>query len=136
MSDIPTPDSSNGPLDYEPAAGQIETNPEAKTFGMLCHVLALSGLVIPFGSIIGPLVMWLLKKDQYAFVNDQGKESLNFQITVLIAMAVAFVLVFVLIGFILLPIIGIAALVMVIMASVAASNGKSYRYPFTLRLIK
>ena len=103
---------------------------------MLCHVLALSGLVIPFGSIIGPLVMWLLKKDQYAFVNDQGKESLNFQITVLIAMAVAFVLVFVLIGFILLPLIGIAALVMVIMASVAASNGKSYRYPFTLRLIK
>ena len=131
-----TPDTPHGPLNYEPTAEQIENNPEAKTFGMLCHLLALARFIIPMGNIIGPLVIWLIKKDQYAFVNDQGKESLNFQITVTIAMAIAGVLVFVLIGFVLMPLIAIAALVMVVLASIAASNGKSYRYPFSIRLVK
>jgi uncharacterized Tic20 family protein len=123
-------------LGYESGPGAIETVQEAKTFGMLCHLLALSGFIIPFGSIIGPLVIWLIKKDQYPFVNDQGKESLNFQITVAIAMIASALLMFVLIGFILLPIIAIGALVMVIIATVAASGGTYYRYPFNIRFIK
>ena len=119
---------------------------EARQWAMFCHLSALiGGLVlapahaitfIPIGNIVGPLIIWFLKKDQYPMVNDQGKESLNFQITVSIAVAIGIVLCFALIGVVLLPIIGIAALVLVIIASIKAYDGVAYRYPFSLRLIK
>lgn len=109
---------------------------EEKTWGMLAHLSALAGFIIPFGNIIGPLVVWLIKKDEMPFVDDQGKESLNFQITVIIAVFVCFLLMFILIGFLLLPIVGIAALVLIILAAVKANQGEAYRYPFALRLIK
>jgi uncharacterized Tic20 family protein len=109
---------------------------EACTFAMLCHLGALAGYLIPFGNIVGPLVFWLSKKDQYAFVDDQGKESLNFQITVSIVAIISAILTIVVIGFILLLIVAIGSLVLVIMATVAASSGKAYRYPVCLRLIK
>jgi uncharacterized protein len=124
------------PVDYATSPDALETNPDAKTFGMLCHLLALSGLLIPFGHIIGPVVIWVIKKDQHPFVDDQGKESLNFQITVTIAMAIAFALAFVLIGFLLIPIIGIGALILVIIATIQANQGRRYRYPLTIRFIK
>lgn len=130
-----TPPPAN-PINYASAGGQIEMVPEARTFGMLCHLSALAGFVIPCGHIVGPLVFWLIKKDQYPFVDDQGKESLNFQITITIAAAVSFALVFAFIGVVLLPAVAIAALVMVIIASVAANGGTYYRYPWTLRLIR
>jgi uncharacterized Tic20 family protein len=109
---------------------------EACTFAMLCHLGALIGYLIPFGNIVGPLVFWLIKKDQYAFVDDQGKEALNFQITVSIAAIISAILTLVMIGFILLLVVAIGSLVLVIMAAVAASSGKAYRYPLCLRLIK
>ncbi|KEO83407.1 DUF4870 domain-containing protein [Tumebacillus flagellatus] len=113
-----------------------ETNPEARTFAMLCHLSALAGYIIPFGNIIGPLVFWLLKRDQHAFVNDQGKEALNFQISMLLYVIVAGILCLVFIGLILLPIIGIATLVLLIIAGVKAYGGEAYRYPFTIRFLK
>ena len=125
--------SSSIPL---PGSEVVETNSEAKTYGMLCHLLALAGFIIPFGNIIGPLVMWMLKKEQYKFVDDQGKEALNFQITVMIAALICFALMFLLIGFVLLPAVGIASLVFIILAAVKASGGFHYRYPYTIRLIK
>ena len=104
------------------------------------HGLPLGRLVrlcrYPFANIIGPLVVWLIKKDEYPFVNDQGKESLNFQITMTVCGVVAFLLCFVLIGFLLLPAVILADVIMVIVAAVAANRGESYRYPFTIRLIK
>ena len=103
---------------------------------MFAHLSALSGVVIPFGNIIGPLVVWQIKKDTLPFAADQGKEALNFNITVLIAVAIAFVLTFVLIGLLLLPLIGIAWLVLTILAGIKANEGVAYRYPFALRLIK
>jgi len=109
---------------------------QERTWGMLCHLLALAGFVVPFGNIIGPLVMWLIKKDESAFVDEQGKEAVNFQITVALAAIVALLLTFIYIGFVLLPLIGIAELVFVIMATVAANKGEHYRYPVALRLIK
>ena len=109
---------------------------DERTFGMLSHLLALSGLFIPFGNIIGPLIIWLIKKDQYHFVNDQGKESLNFQISVLIYAIVSGILIFALVGLVLLAAVGIFALVMPIVASVRANEGVYYRYPLTIRLIK
>ena len=109
---------------------------EEKTFGMLCHLLALSGLVVPVGFIIGPLVIWLMKKDQYPFVNEQGKESLNWQLTMLIGFIICFVLCFVLIGFVLLPLLGLVDLIFVILASIKANDGISYKYPFRIQFIK
>lgn len=115
---------------------QSAVTAEERTWGMFCHLAALAGYVIPFGSIIGPLVVWLIKKDQMPFVNDQGKESLNFQITVVIAMIVSGVLMFVLIGFLLLAAVAIADLVFVIIAAIQANKGVAYRYPYTIRFIK
>lgn len=103
---------------------------------MGCHLLSLIGLVIPFGSLIGPLVMWLVKKDESSFVDDQGKEAVNFNITMLIAFFVAFLLMFVAIGAVLMPVLFIFWVVMVIIAGLKANEGVAYRYPFTLRLIK
>jgi len=108
---------------------------EEKTWGMLAHLSSLSGLVIPFGTVLGPLIVWLVKKDTMSFVADQGKEALNFNITVLIAAIVSGILTIVLIGFLLLAVVGIGWLVLTIMASIAANKGEAYRYPFTLRLI-
>jgi uncharacterized protein len=118
------------------AAASSEVSKDAKTMGMLCHLLALAGYVVPFGNIIGPLVIWLIKKDELEFVNDQGKEALNFQITVSIAGIVFFLLVFIVIGGFLLMALGIFNLVMIIIASVKANNGEKYRYPVCIRLIK
>lgn len=108
---------------------------EERQWALFAHLSALSGFIIPFGNILGPLVIWLIKKDTLAFVNDQGKEALNFQITVMIAVLVSAGLTVILIGFLLLPIVGIGALVLTIMAAVKANGGERYRYPFTLRLV-
>ena len=115
---------------------QSEPKPEERSLGLACHLLALAGLVVPFGNILGPLIMWLVQKDESAFVDDQGKEALNFNITISIAGFIAFLLMFVVIGGLLLPIIGIFWLVMTIIAAVKANGGERYRYPLTIRLIK
>ncbi len=124
------------PIVNAEAPAGVETNKDAKTMGMLCHLAALSGYVVPLGWIIGPLVVWLIKKDEHAFVNDQGKESLNFQITMLIAVLVAAATMCVGVGIVLLPIVVILNLVFVIIASVKANEGVYYRYPFNIRMIK
>lgn len=72
---------------------------EERTWGMVCHLAALAGYLFPFGNIIGPLIVWLIKKEEMPFVADQGKESLNFQITMAILTAICIVLVFVMVGF-------------------------------------
>ncbi|MEQ3722898.1 DUF4870 domain-containing protein [Alcanivorax sp.] len=109
---------------------------EERSLGLACHLLAFVGMALPFGNILGPLVMWLIKKDDSAFVDDQGKEAVNFNITISIAGFVAFLLTFVVIGAFLLPVIGIFWLVMTIVAAVKANGGEYYRYPLTIRLIK
>ena len=114
----------------------MSENPQERTMGMLCHLLALCGLVIPFGNILGPLVLWLVKKEGMPFVDDQGKESLNFQISIAIYGVGAFLLSFVVIGIPLAIALGVFWLVMVIIATVAANNGERYRYPLTIRLLK
>ncbi len=103
---------------------------------MFAHLSALIGLVIPLGNILGPLVIWLIKKDTIPRVDDQGKEALNFNITVAIAALVGWILMFVLIGFLVLAAVFVAWLVFVIIATIKANEGVIYRYPFTLRLIK
>jgi len=109
---------------------------EERSLGLACHLLAFVGMVFPFGNILGPLVIWLIKKDDSGFVDDQGKEALNFNITISIAGFVAFLLTFVVIGAFLLPIIGLFWLVMTIVAAIKANGGEYYRYPLMIRLIK
>jgi len=109
---------------------------DERTWGMLAHLTAFSGFLIPFGNIIAPLIVWLVKRDQSQFVADQGKESLNFNISVLLAGAVCAALVFVLIGILLGVALFFYWLAMIIVAGIKASEGIRYRHPFTLRLIK
>jgi uncharacterized Tic20 family protein len=129
----------------EPSAAGGTEPPEARTFAMLCHLSALSGLIgIPFGHIIGPLVFWLVKREEFPLVNDQGKEALNFQISMTIyaavGMVLSMVLMIILIGFFLmiLLVVGVyvVEIVFVIMAAMAANKGRCYRYPITIRFLK
>jgi uncharacterized Tic20 family protein len=129
--DVPPPPP---PIDY--AATGTPPDKDARTWGMLAHLSALAGYIIPFGNLLGPLVVWLVKREEMPFVNDQGKESLNFQITMTIALLICAALICVFIGFILLPIVGIIDLVFIIIAAIKANSGVVYRYPFTLRLVK
>ncbi|CAM4369149.1 DUF4870 domain-containing protein [Paenibacillus alkaliterrae] len=109
---------------------------EEKTYGMLCHLLAFSGLIIPFGNILGPLIIWLLKKDQSQYVDMHGKESLNFQISNAIYGIVSAILMLVIIGFVTAIALLIFWIVFTIIASIRASEGNSYRYPLTIRFFK
>ncbi|KRW61264.1 DUF4870 domain-containing protein [Pseudomonas sp. TTU2014-080ASC] len=115
---------------------QPTPNADARQWAMFCHFAAFAGLIIPFGNIVGPLLLWQLKKDLDPFVDAQGKEALNFQITVALAVLVSFCLMVVLIGFPLLMLISLTAFVLTVIAGVKANEGKEYRYPFTLRLVK
>jgi len=119
-----------------PVGADSSVSADERLWGMIAHLSALAGFIIPFGNIAGPLIVWMIKKDAMPFVDDQGKESLNFQITVTIAAIIAAVLIVFLIGFLLLPAVGLAALVFTVIAGIKANEGVAYRYPFTLRLIK
>ncbi|HSV27005.1 MAG TPA: DUF4870 domain-containing protein [Sedimentisphaerales bacterium] len=110
---------------------------DTKMWGMLCHLLALAGYVVPFGNIIGPLVIWLIKKQEFPFVDSNGKKSLNWQITLTIAMFICIPLIFLCgIGAILMVALGVLNLVLVIIASVRTNNGEDYRYPWSISFIK
>ena len=109
---------------------------EERTWGMFCHLVVFLGLIIPFASIIGPLVIWMIKRDEMPFVEDQGKESLNFQITMMLATIVSALLMFVLIGFVLIFVVIIFQFIVVIIASIKAYEGVCYRYPLSIRFIK
>jgi uncharacterized Tic20 family protein len=118
-----------------PVVDNGTTTNDERTWGLLAHLSALCGFVIPFGNLLGPLVIWQIKKNEMPFVDDQGKEALNFQITLTIEIIVSAPLCVILIGFLLLPIVGLYGLVMTIIGGVKANNGERYRYPLTLRLI-
>lgn len=114
-----------------------EQDNKAVTWATLCHVAALTLYIgVPFGHIIAPLIIWLIKKNDFPLVDDQGKESLNFQISMTIYAIIAGLLMYVAIGFALLPILVIAHITLIIIAIVKTNKGEIYRYPFTIRIIK
>lgn len=115
---------------------QPELSKDAKQWAMLTHLAAFAAFLIPFGNIIGPLVVWQLKKDLGPFVEENGKEAVNFQITIAIVALVCTMLMFALVGFLLLPVLGLYWLILTIIAGVKANDGVAYRYPFTIRFIK
>ena len=109
---------------------------EVRQGAMLCHLAAFLGFVFPFGSVVGPLILWQMKKEKDAFIDDQGKEALNFQITVAIAWMACIVLAFAVVGFFLMFALAIATVVLTIIGSIKANKGIVYRYPLTWRVIK
>jgi uncharacterized Tic20 family protein len=122
------------PVGYEaPAAGMDivpPANKDEQNMGLLMFILGI------FTGFLGPLILWLVKKDDSRYINAQGKEILNWQITVVLAFICCFILAFVIIGFFLIPVVAITNLVFMIIGAVTASKGQFYRYPFALRLLK
>ena len=114
-----------------------EKEKNERLWGMFCHLSALSSLIgIPFGHILGPLIIWLVKKNESPLIDEQGKESLNFQISMSIYLIVAFLLCFIIIGIPLLFGLVLAEIILVIIAAVKTNNGEQYSYPITIRFIK
>lgn len=103
---------------------------DSRNMAMLCHLLGL------FTTVIAPLIIWTNRKDGDRFVDKHGREALNFQITVLISMAVGWGLSWVCIGFVILIAVPVLDLIFCIIASVRAGNGQDYRYPLSMRLIQ
>ncbi|WP_210433582.1 DUF4870 domain-containing protein [Zobellella endophytica] len=122
----------SGPTPERAHAGP---GPDEKNWAMFCHLSVFAGFIIPLGNIIAPLVLWLMKRRASGYVDHHGREVLNFQITLLLAMVVCWLLALVLIGFVLMAVLGIAALILTIVGIVKASRGEYYRYPFSLRLV-
>lgn len=122
-------------------------NDEERQWAMFAHLSALAGGLLTsalggWGFFIGPLVIWLMKKDTMPFVADQAREALNFNITISGIFVILLILTIFTLGLgalLTVPvmlIVGIGALVLIIMASMKAKEGVAYRYPFTIRLIK
>jgi uncharacterized Tic20 family protein len=110
---------------------------EARNWAMACHLSGLAGFVgIPFGNIIAPLVVWLMKKDEFPLVNTEGMKALNFQISVTIYAIVAGLTLLVLVGFLLVPAVVIFWLVYTIIGAVKTSNGEPFEYPLTIKFFK
>jgi uncharacterized Tic20 family protein len=109
---------------------------EDRNWGMIAHLSALAGFIVPFGSILGPLIVYLVKRDQSAFATDCAREALNFNITVAIGFLISLCLSLVFIGIPLMIALFIAWLVLTIVAAVRANVGNAYRYPATIRFVK
>ena len=113
-----------------------ETALNEKQWALMCHLGALSGFVVPFGNIIVPAVIWSMKKDQSPLVDQHGKESLNFELSMLIYYVIAFIFCFILIGIPILFGLIIIQVISIIKAAVTADTGKLYRYPITIRFVQ
>jgi len=107
-------------------------------WAMFCHLSTLAGYVIPVPgfNVIAPLIVWLIKKDEFPLVNDQGKEAINFQINILIYAIVSALLICVFVGIFLLIAVVIYSLVMTVIAMIKANQGEYYRYPLTIRFLR
>ena len=124
-------------MNVEPAPGGAAATParDERQWAMLSHMSAMLMYFTLVGGFIAPLIIWLLKRDEMPFVKDQGRETLNFQITTLLALAVGALLAIVLIGFVIIGVVLLFHFVVTIIASVKASEGVAYRYPICWRVI-
>ncbi len=144
QSSTPPPPTPSSP---PPDSHHSGVSADQRQWAMFAHLSAIAGAVLTsgvggWGTFLGPLIIWLIKKDTMPFVDDQAKEALNFNITVAIVFFALWVLVFLTLGIgflIAIPawfVVGIAWLVFTIIAAIKSNDGVAYRYPFTLRLVK
>jgi uncharacterized Tic20 family protein len=108
---------------------------DERSWGMLAHLSGLIAMLLGGLSFLGPLIVWLVKKDQSPFVADQAKEALNFQIAATIAIYVSALSVLICVGLILVPVVVIGAIIYSIIGAMEANKGVAYRYPYTFRFI-
>ena len=127
---MPQETAPQEPVTQEPTQEIQAVSKDSSNMAMLCHLLAI------FTGFVGPLIIWLIKKDSDKFVDNQGKEALNFQITVIFAFIVCGLLTIIVIGAFLWPVVGILNLIFCIMGAISASSGKAYKYPISIRLLK
>jgi uncharacterized Tic20 family protein len=126
--------TQSGEYGVPPSGGKVS---EDRTLPVLCHALALAGFTgIPFANVLAPLLLWLWKRGESAAIDEHGKESLNFQLSMTIYTIVAAATLFIFIGIVLLPLILVANLVLIVLGSLDASKGRLYHYPFTIRFLK
>lgn len=120
-----------------PAAGDASgvVSAEARRLAMFCHLSGFLGFVIPLGNIIGPLALWIANRESAAYVDDQGREALNFQLSILVYMLLSFALILVLIGLLMFPLLWVFQICMMVVAAVRANDGETYRYPLTIRFL-
>jgi uncharacterized Tic20 family protein len=135
-----TPPPLNHTEDSQPTIEMVpaSSSESAHSWCIGLHLSGLSGLILSFAlaHIVVPLVIWLVKRADSPEIDSTGKEVLNFQITYTIYSLIAGALCFVLIGFLILPIVLIVWLVCIIIAAVKTSNGEAYRYPATIRFLQ
>lgn len=119
-----------------------DSSKDARMWAMLCHLLGLAGIVVPvIGNIVGPLIVWQIKKEEFQLVDEHGKEAVNFQISMsLYGLVGSIACIVTCIGAILMPfvlsVVGVVDLIFLLIAAVKANSGEHYRYPLTIRFIK
>jgi len=123
-------DSPTG--DFEILGGDLSS--DERTWGMIVHLSALSGYVLGgLAGFVAPLAIWLVKKEESKFLDDQGREALNFQLTILVGILISIPLCFIIIGFVTLLGLVIADIAYTILAGMKANEGVWYRYPWTIK---
>jgi hypothetical protein len=107
-----------------------------RNWAMLCHLSAFAGFFFPFGGIIGPLVCWLTRKDESAWIDMNGKASMNFQLSILLYMVLVIPLLFILVGIPIMMFLVALKIVCIIIASVKGSKGEKFKYPLSIPFIQ
>jgi uncharacterized Tic20 family protein len=107
-----------------------------RNWAMLCHLSAFAGFFFPFGAIIGPLILWLSKKDESEWININGRNALNFQLSILLYLVLSIPLVFIVIGIPIIISLAILKVICIIIGSVNASKGQLFKYPLTIPFIQ
>lgn len=131
---FPGPEYAPPPPPGTPPPAPVST--DERNLAMLCHLLGFCGLALPLGNVVGPLILWLIQKEKSPYVDWHGKESLNFQISFTLYGFVAGLSVFILVGFLLFPAVLLAWLILLVIGSVRASGGRTWRYPLTIPFLK
>jgi uncharacterized Tic20 family protein len=107
-----------------------------RNWAMLCHLSAFAGFFFPFGGIIGPLICWLSRKDESLWIDENGKASMNFQLSVLLYIVLAIPLCFIIVGIPIIMFLGLLKIICIIIASIKASKGEKFRYPLAIPFIQ
>lgn len=113
-----------------------EPDSKERSMGMLAHLAGYAGLAFPFGSVLGPFLVYILKREESAYIEDQAREALNFQLTMTLAFLVSIALMFILVGFVTILVVGVWWLVGTAIGATKANAGEWYRYPATIRFVK
>ena len=115
--------------DAEEAAPQPETSREARNMAMLCHLLGVAGF-------FAPLVIWLIEREKHRFVDEHGREAMNYQVSLLLYYAVSFLLTPLIVGALMLCVLSVVHVVLIIMGAVKASHGEPWHYPIAVSFLK